>query len=118
MPESETISSSANVSGRASGQSQERSAQNRIHTENLERELERLREDVANLASSIKHIAGNAATAAMETFKERFEAASGDVQSAMANSKATAQRTVEEHPLTTIIIALGLGFLIGQWMRR
>lgn len=119
MPESETVkSSSANPSGSGTGPAGGRSAESRIQAEKLEKELERLREDVAGLASSIRHIAGNAASAAVENLRERFDSASGDVQSAMASSKATAQRTVEDHPVSTIIIALGLGFLIGQWMRR
>lgn len=119
MPESETVStSSPNLSGRSTGQFSGQGAENRIHTENLEKELERLRVDVANIATSIKNIAGNAASAAVETLRERFDNASGDVHSAVVSSKATAQRTVGEHPLTTVLIALGLGFLIGQWMRR
>lgn len=86
--------------------------------EDVERELESLREDVANLTASLKNIAGNAANIAVDRLKERFDSTSENVQSAMSKGKATAQHTVEEHPMATVMVALGVGFLLGQWIRR
>lgn len=86
--------------------------------DDIERELERLREDVANLTASLRNVAGNAANIAVERLKERFDSTSENVQSAMAKGKVTAQQTVEEHPMATVLVAIGLGFLLGQWMRR
>lgn len=111
-------SQSSTTAGQQSARTGGASRQMRADHEDIERELERLREDVASLTSSLKNVASNAANIAVDRLKERFGSTTENVQSAVAKGKVTAQQTVEEHPMATIMVALGVGFLLGQWIRR
>ncbi len=87
-------------------------------TETLEEEIAKLREDVVSIAATLKHIASDAANIAVDAAKDKFEKASSEAKAAAGNSKAAVEKTVVDHPFTTVLIALGLGFLIGTWVRR
>lgn len=80
----------------------------------IEEEVAKLREDVANLTASLRHIAKDAAGLAADNMREQLNRAAGGAKAALG----TTEKAVGEHPLTTIALAVGLGFVLGQWMRR
>ena len=86
--------------------------------DDIDEEIAKLRKDIASLTATLKEIATNAAGIATNTVRDRMGKASDEVHSAFDTTTATARRAVNEHPLTTLLMALGLGFLLGQILRR
>jgi ElaB/YqjD/DUF883 family membrane-anchored ribosome-binding protein len=91
----------------------------------LETELARLREDVSSLAGTVRDIASDEVQAAVEAIRSRVDTAATQARRATRRVKAGAQDAadaiegaIEEHPFTSIAVALGLGFLIGAFLRR
>lgn len=80
----------------------------------IEEEIAKLRSDVANLTASLRHIAKDAAGIAADNVRDQVDKAAAEAKAALNST----QKTVGEHPFTTIALAVGLGFLLGQWMRR
>jgi len=93
--------------------------------EALEAELVKLRDDVASLAGTVRGIASDEVHATVDAIRERLDKAAMEARKAASRAKAGAhdaadaiEDAIEEHPFTSILIALGLGFLIGAFMRR
>jgi ElaB/YqjD/DUF883 family membrane-anchored ribosome-binding protein len=92
--------------------------------EDLKRDLELLREDVANLTDTLKGIVDNerasvrahlnAATEKVVNQGEQFAQAATDQ---FASSRAQLEESIVRNPIQAILIALGLGFLIGVLRR-
>lgn len=84
----------------------------------LDKEIAKLRKDVEKLTALFRDVAGNAAGLAKETFRDRVGQASEDLHAAMDTTTTTMRRTVNERPLTALALAIGLGFVLGQILRR
>ncbi len=91
----------------------------------LEAEVGRLREDIASLASTLKGIAGGEAKSAAEALRKGADRATAGAREAAEQAEATAREgintldaNVRKDPWTAILVALGLGFLIGALTRR
>ena len=91
----------------------------------LEAELSKLRDDVASLAGTVRGIASDEVHATVDAIRDRLDKAAGEARKAARRAKAGAndaadalEGAIEEHPFTSILIALGLGFLIGAFLRR
>jgi ElaB/YqjD/DUF883 family membrane-anchored ribosome-binding protein len=91
----------------------------------LEAELAKLRDDVASLAGTVRDIASDEVRATVDAIRDRVDKAAVEARKAGRRAKAGAhdaadaiEGAIEEHPLTSILVALGLSFLIGAFMRR
>ena len=91
----------------------------------LEAELSKLRDDVGSLAGTVRDIASDEVHATVDAIRDRLDKAAGEARKAARRAKAGAndaadalEGAIEEHPFTSILIALGLGFLIGAFLRR
>jgi ElaB/YqjD/DUF883 family membrane-anchored ribosome-binding protein len=91
----------------------------------LEAELSKLRDDVASLAGTVRDIASDEVHATVDAIRDRLDKAAGEARKAARRAKAGAhdaadalEGAIEEHPFTSILIALGLGFVIGTLLRR
>ena len=91
----------------------------------LEVELAKLRDDVASLAGTARNIASDEVHAAVGTIREQMNKAATEARKATRRAKAAANDTadaiggtIEEHPFTSMLIALGLGFILGAFLRR
>lgn len=91
----------------------------------LEGELSKLKDDVAALAGTVRDIASDEVHATVDAIRDRLDKAAAEARRAARRAKAGAhdaadaiEGAIEEHPFTSILIALGLGFLIGAFMRR
>jgi ElaB/YqjD/DUF883 family membrane-anchored ribosome-binding protein len=91
----------------------------------LEAELAKLRDDVASLAGTVRDIASDEVQATVDAIRDRLDKATVEARKAARRAKAGAhdaadaiEGAIEEHPFTSILIALGLGFLIGAFIRR
>jgi ElaB/YqjD/DUF883 family membrane-anchored ribosome-binding protein len=101
-------------------------------TRNVEQEFDALRSDFAKLGSDLKsltHAMGNLTGQEARDYSVRLRAALGHVGEdvdAMASSVAVGSRKgaaevsrcVGEHPLTSILLCLGLGLVIGKLIDR
>src|SRR5215470_4777349 len=91
----------------------------------LEAELAKLRDDVSSLAGTVRDVASDEVQATVDAIRDRLDKAAGEARRAARRAKAGAhdaadalEDAIEEHPFTSILVALGLGFLIGAFLRR
>ena len=73
----------------------------------------------------MKDIASDEVHATVDAIRDRLDKAAVEARKAARRAKAGAhdaadaiEGAIEEHPFTSILIALGLGFVIGAFMRR
>jgi ElaB/YqjD/DUF883 family membrane-anchored ribosome-binding protein len=91
----------------------------------LEAELARLRDDIGSLAKTVRDIGSGEAQAVVDAVRDRLDKVSAEARRASRRAKAgaqdaadTVQGAIEDNPLTSVLIALGLGFIIGAFLRR
>jgi len=91
----------------------------------LEAELAKLRDDVASLAGTVRDVASEEVHATVDAIRDRLDKAATEARKAARRAKAGAhdaadaiEEAIEEHPFTSILIALGLGFILGAFLRR
>lgn len=91
----------------------------------LEAELSKLRDDVVSLAGTLRDITSDEVHATVDAIRDRLDKAAAEAHKAARRANAgvhgaadAIEGAIEEHPFTSILIALGLGFLIGAFMRR
>lgn len=102
------------------------------NSENLKQELATLREDLSTLRGDMgdvlrsmvelgKHTAGDTKDRVSEEFHHRLEQMQeklGKAEEASRNAVRGTQHTIEEHPLTSVCVAFGVGLLAGHLIRR
>jgi ElaB/YqjD/DUF883 family membrane-anchored ribosome-binding protein len=90
----------------------------------LEAEFAKLRNDVASLAEAVKDVAATEAKGVSEALLNSWDRAK---QARKASKRArkealdaaeTLQTNIEEHPISSILIALGVGVVVGMILRR
>ncbi len=101
--------------------------------DDIQRDVQALRDDMARLAGQVTELVSDGGGEAIGKLKERVgrmqdeldetitevgersREALGDVSDRVGEAL---QDSLQEHPLTTIALALGLGFLFGTTWRR
>ena|SRR5438552_10109470 len=91
----------------------------------LEAELAKLRDDISSLAGTVRDVASDEVHATVDAIRERLDKATVEARKAARRAKSGAhdaadafEGAIEEHPFTSILVALGLGFIIGAFLRR
>ena len=91
----------------------------------LEAELAKLRDDIGSLANTVRDIGSGEAQAVVDAVRDRLDKVSAEARRASRRARAgaqdaadTVQHAIEDNPLTSVLIALGLGFIIGAFLRR
>lgn len=91
----------------------------------VQEELTRLRADVASLTDSLKDVAAHQAEGLADSVRHGLDGAAQRVKGASKRLRAGAQEAadqlqsnVEEHPIPSVLLALGLGVVVGLLMRR
>jgi ElaB/YqjD/DUF883 family membrane-anchored ribosome-binding protein len=100
-------------------------ANERAEIDQLKSDLKTLREDFTKLGkdavSATRHTAGSASEAAKAEARKRLDQL-GDAWDSTKEQGAAAkhdvERRIEEHPLASVMIALGVGFVIGKLIDR
>jgi ElaB/YqjD/DUF883 family membrane-anchored ribosome-binding protein len=101
--------------------------------EDIQRDVQALRDDLAKLAGQMSELLSAGGSEAIAGLKERVHRMQDGLDETMSDvgergrealsdvsehlSEAL-QESIEEHPLTTIALAVGLGFLFGTAWRR
>lgn len=93
--------------------------------ENLRRDIDELKKSMQGLMSDVSELASHtkddvAASASRKTreFAERVSAAGAEVRERGEQATESAQNLVREHPLQSVLIAFGVGYLAARLMSR
>jgi ElaB/YqjD/DUF883 family membrane-anchored ribosome-binding protein len=104
--------------------------------ERLEKDMTAVKNDIANLSQQIAEVVNSLAVLAQSQAKrgvknaranagsivsnasDRVDAVAVAAQDAATSMRDVLEETIQERPLATIAMALGLGFLIGVTWRR
>jgi ElaB/YqjD/DUF883 family membrane-anchored ribosome-binding protein len=102
----------------------------------LKKDLQSLRNDFAQLAKHVEGTAGTAGNEILDDVKTRLENLSGAFDDVVASATARGQEAVEsatemgndllesaedalqQRPLMTLAVAVGVGFVLSSFMRR
>ena len=87
----------------------------------LKDELKAIRADFANLLETVKAMGQEQADAALDSAREAVDTVAEQVRSKAADAQKRGEAAAEEveamitrHPLTSILVAIGLGYLVGR----
>jgi ElaB/YqjD/DUF883 family membrane-anchored ribosome-binding protein len=91
----------------------------------LQAQITALKDDIANIAATLAKIGKNSAkdatrsaTSSYEAAKARGEETFEDLRSQARELEDQLAETVREKPLTTLAVAVGVGFLLAMIARR
>jgi len=89
----------------------------------VKKDIEELRSDIAALGKDMKTLVRNgaakrAASSAADTLQERAEAALASVAEQGRNAAQSVEKNVKGRPLESLLVAFGVGVLIGQLVRK
>lgn len=94
-------------------------------TRNLEGEFDvikddlvKLREDIANLSSALKDVTSETVRERMEALRGRIDELTGDARSQSRQAMDDLADRIEERPLTSVLVAFGVGILLGRLVDR
>lgn len=94
-------------------------------SEALQDDINDLRKEVSRVMTSLQKIAGQASDQTMTMARDRVDELTVDATKAGAAVKKSAMNAasdmevaISKNPLTSIAVSLGLGFALGQLMRR
>ena len=101
--------------------------------EDIQGDLQNLRDDVAQLAKQMAALFSETGEEALGQVKNRVRQMKGDLDEAVSDASERGREafgevtdtigealetSLREHPLTTVALAVGLGFLFGTAWRR
>jgi len=91
----------------------------------VESEFDALKEDLAKLRADVSSLTAALRDATSDTVQERIDALRGRISDLTGDAKVEGQRRldelsgqIEEKPLTSVLIAFGVGLLIGRRGQR
>ncbi len=86
--------------------------------ETLKEDLSALRDDLKSLRGSVAGELRNGADRAADGAAAAARSAMASVSAAGEKSYSVAARQIEANPLTSVLVAAGVGFVIGSLIRR
>src|ERR1044072_8572908 len=101
--------------------------------EDIQRDVQALRDDLAKLAGQVGDLLSASGAEALANLKKRARRVQDDLDETMSDAGERGrealsevsdhlgeapQESMQEHPLTTIALAVGLGFLVGTAWRH
>ena len=107
-----------------------------MNVKNLKKDLQSLRDDLSHLSKQVEGLATDAGAEMLDDVKARLQNFGSSVDELIAGAGARGREAVDavgevggnvvenvedavrEHPLTTLAIAAGLGFILASTMRR
>jgi ElaB/YqjD/DUF883 family membrane-anchored ribosome-binding protein len=102
-------------------------------TEDVQQDLQALREDLGTLAEEVASLMSSTGNQALDEVKDRIRRIRSSLDDVMSdagargrdalrdvseNVSAAIEEHVKERPLTTLALAVGLGFILGATWRR
>jgi ElaB/YqjD/DUF883 family membrane-anchored ribosome-binding protein len=100
-------------------------------TQDVQHDLRALREDLSTLAQDVTNLMSSTGNQTLDDIKDRIRGIRSALDEVISeagvrdtlrdvkdNLSSAVEDSIKERPLTTIAIALGLGFLIGATWRK
>jgi ElaB/YqjD/DUF883 family membrane-anchored ribosome-binding protein len=102
-------------------------------TQDVQQDLQSLREDLGTLAEEVATLMSTTGNQALDEVKDRIRRIRSSLDDVMSdagargrdalrdvgeNVSATIEEHVKERPLTTLALAIGLGFILGATWRK
>jgi ElaB/YqjD/DUF883 family membrane-anchored ribosome-binding protein len=91
----------------------------------IDDQLAQLRDDLKVLTNSVTQLASDRASEAGEQIRDRVRDGADRVRDGAERARAQGQQaaertvaTVEENPVTSMLVAFGVGLAVGMWSRR
>lgn len=81
-------------------------------------DLTKLSADIASLAQAIKDGAGDTAREQLALARERFDRLTEDAREHGQDTIDSLVEQIEERPLTSVLIAFGVGVILGRLLDR
>jgi ElaB/YqjD/DUF883 family membrane-anchored ribosome-binding protein len=81
-------------------------------------DLAKLRADVANLTAALKGMTAEAVHEQVGTIRDRLDRLTGDARHQGRQTLDELTDTIEERPLTSILVAFGAGIVLGRLLDR
>jgi ElaB/YqjD/DUF883 family membrane-anchored ribosome-binding protein len=82
--------------------------------EDLQDELAQLRDDMSALMKTVSRVADNGQREGIAKIKQAGTAATGQARQGID----TAEKTITQNPLISVLVAFGTGLLIGKLVKR
>jgi ElaB/YqjD/DUF883 family membrane-anchored ribosome-binding protein len=86
--------------------------------DDIKSDLRQLRSDFVGLVKTLKDEAGERAASAASEVKERMGEKLSEAREYGEKVGKQLQTTIEEKPLASVLVAFGVGFLMGKLMDR
>jgi ElaB/YqjD/DUF883 family membrane-anchored ribosome-binding protein len=93
--------------------------------ESLKSDLSQLREDVGNLTVALKEAGAARASEMSDEARQRMQAAASNLSARYDDMRVRGEQAVEpvtreiqERPLTSVLTAFGVGFIIGKLLEK
>ncbi|WP_034491631.1 DUF883 family protein [Afifella pfennigii] len=120
-----TRTGTGSTAGGSNGRKSETEKKAEALSSDLNREFEELKADVAELSARLSDLLRTGAREGRDMLHERAEhyrrEGKRQADAAMAEAQALSDdlsKSISRNPLTAVLVALGLGFLIGAISRR
>lgn len=91
----------------------------------IDDQLAQLRDDLKILTNSVTQLASDRAAETGEEIRDRVREGADRVRDGAERARAQGQQaaertvaTVEENPVTSMLVAFGVGLAVGMWSRR
>lgn len=82
--------------------------------EELKAQVEALRADLAGISDALKNLGGDAASEGRERIRRAAEQARGKARDTIG----ALENEIEDRPLTSLLTAFGIGFVLGKLLDR
>lgn len=90
--------------------------------ESLQEDFSAMRDDIGKLSEQVVDLLQAKGNAAYKRARKQFDATTGDAADAVRDVRDTFQdaieESVQERPLATLAMAVGVGFVLGAMWRR
>jgi ElaB/YqjD/DUF883 family membrane-anchored ribosome-binding protein len=113
------------ATAKSTSTSSTKTANDAVNASDIEADIQRIREDIAALAGSLKNYGSgksqeykSRATAAGEDLTQMSQDALDDLTRELKSYERALTNEVRRHPLQSLGIAAGVGFLIAALVRR
>lgn len=84
----------------------------------LRTDLDRVRSDIGDLARAVKSAGYAKAGEARRTVEDELHQVADRIRSGTKDARDTLQSEVQERPLVTMLVAFGVGVLVGKILDR
>jgi ElaB/YqjD/DUF883 family membrane-anchored ribosome-binding protein len=81
-------------------------------------DLVKLRADIANLSAALKELTSETVHDQIDSLKSRIDRLTGDAKIQGRQALDEVADRIEEHPLSSVLIAFGVGILLGKLFDR